>query len=186
MLGYAVENGVLKTNAMRQGRTVRWTAPRATERDPSRAMTRAERGRVIEVADAAVEEGVDPRTRRKRQATADLVAFLRGTGARIDEARRVRWEDVDLEGGRVDVRGTKTESSDRRLNLPGWLLERLTARAGRTGTNGLLFAAPASVSDPRSGLGSEQERWSRLGRPRRGRALLGGLAHVPADRRDAP
>lgn len=149
VLGYAVENGVLKTNALRQVRTVRATTPRPTERDHSRAMTRGERDRVIEVADAAAAaEGLNPRTRRKRQTTADLVAFLAGTGVRIDEARRVRWEDVDLDAGRVYVRGTKTETSDRRLNLPAWLSERLRARAARSGVEGLVFAAPAGVGDP--------------------------------------
>jgi integrase len=74
---------------------------------------------------------LNPRTRRKRRATADLIAFLAGTGARIDEARRVRWQDVNLEQGRVYLRGTKSETSDRWLNLPDWLVEQLAAPAQR-------------------------------------------------------
>ena len=37
--------------------------------------------------------------------------FMRFTGLRMDEANRARWEDIDFDGGWVDVRGTKTESS---------------------------------------------------------------------------
>ena len=77
-------------------------------------MTRSERDQVIEATLlAAHEPGLNPRTRRKRRATADLIAFLAGTGARIDEARRVRWQDINLERGRVYLRGTKSETSDR-------------------------------------------------------------------------
>jgi integrase len=55
-------------------------------------MTRVERDRVVsEAYEAAEEPGLNPRTRRKRAATADFVAFLAGTGVRIDEARRLRW-----------------------------------------------------------------------------------------------
>jgi integrase len=65
-------------------------------------MTRSERDHVIEATLLATREpGLNPRTRRKRRATADLIAFLAGTGARIDEARRVRWQDINLERGRA-------------------------------------------------------------------------------------
>jgi len=37
--------------------------------------------------------------------------FMRFTGLRMDEANRARWENIDFDGGWVDVRGTKTESS---------------------------------------------------------------------------
>ena len=107
-------------------------------------MTRSERDHVIHATLlAAREPGLNPRTRRKRRATADLIAFLAGTGARIDEARRVRWQDVNLEHGRVYLRGTKSETSDRWLNLPDWLVEQLAARAADGGAEGYLFAAPA-------------------------------------------
>ena len=98
VLAYAVDNGVLASNAMRQVRTVTSTTPRSVSRDHTRAMTRSERDRVIQATyDAAQEPGLNPRTRRKRRATADFVAFLAGTGVRIDEARRLRWDQVDLE-----------------------------------------------------------------------------------------
>jgi len=37
--------------------------------------------------------------------------FMRYTGLRMDEANRARWEDIDFEGGWIEVRGTKTEGS---------------------------------------------------------------------------
>ena len=112
-------------------------------------MTRTERDRVIQAThDAAQEPGLNPRTRRKRRATADFVAFLAGTGVRIDEARRLRWDQIDLGSGRVYVRGTKSETSDRWLNLPDWLVTRLAARAEIDGRNGYVFASPAYVNNP--------------------------------------
>jgi hypothetical protein len=102
VMGYAVDNGVLSSDATRQVRTVTSTAARSNERDHTRAMTRSERDHVIEATLLATREpGLNPRTRRKRRATADLIAFLAGTGARIDEARRVRWQDINLERGRA-------------------------------------------------------------------------------------
>jgi integrase len=144
VIGYAVDNGVLSSDAMRQVRTVTSTAAKSKARDHTRAMTRSERDDVVQATLlAASAPGLNPRTRRKRRATADLIAFLAGTGARIDEARRVRWQDVNLESGRIYLRGTKSETSDRWLNLPDWLVEQLAARAADCGTEGYVFAAPA-------------------------------------------
>jgi integrase len=144
VIGYAVDNGVLLSDATRQVRTVTSTAAKSKVRDHTRAMTRSERDHVIQATLlAASESGLNPRTRRKRRATADLIAFLAGTGARIDEARRVRWQDVNLERGRVYLRGTKSETSDRWLNLPDWLVDQLATRAADCGTDGYVFAAPA-------------------------------------------
>jgi integrase len=144
VIGYAVDNGVLPSDATRQVRTVTSTAAKSKVRDHTRAMTRSERDNIIaETLLATREPGLNPRTRRKRRATADLIAFLAGTGARIDEARRVRWQDVNLEQGRVYLRGTKSETSDRWLNLSDWLVEQLAARAADCGAGGYVFAAPA-------------------------------------------
>jgi integrase len=112
-------------------------------------MTRAERDRVIRAThDAAQEPGLNPRTRRKRRAAADLVAFLAGTGVRIDESRCLRWDQVDLDTGRVYVRGTKSETSDRWLNLPDWLVTRLASRTERDGQDGYVCTSPAFVNNP--------------------------------------
>jgi integrase len=149
VLAYAVDSGVLTSNAMRQVRTVTSTSRPPARRDHTRAMTRAERDRVVEEAyEAAKEPGLNPRARRKRAAVADLVAFLAGTGVRIDEARRLRWDQVDLERGRAYIRGTKSESSDRWLSLPDWLVAHLSVRAGRDGTRGYVFPSPAHLNGP--------------------------------------
>jgi integrase len=149
VLAYAVDSGVLTSNAMRQVRTVTSTAPRSVQRDHTRAMTRAERDRVVQdTYEAAQEPGLNPRTRRKRAAAADLVAFLAGTGVSIDEARRLRWHQVDLDRSRAYIHGTKSESSDRWLNLPEWLATRLATRAETLGMQGYVFASPAHLNDP--------------------------------------
>jgi integrase len=140
----AVNHRALKTSPMRDVERVRARVPNQTERDTTRAFTRDERDHVVQFAyDFAEADNVNPRTRRKRQAVADLIAFLAATGVRINEARTLRWEDLDLDSGVVLVRGTKTTSALRRISLAPWLADRLRARAERVGTSGLVFAAPA-------------------------------------------
>jgi hypothetical protein len=81
VIAYAVDSGVLTSNAMRQVRTVTSTKSPTFDRDHTRAMTRAERDRVVRQGyDAAQVPGLNPRTRRKRVATADLVSCMAGTG----------------------------------------------------------------------------------------------------------
>lgn len=65
----------------------------------------------------------------------DLVSFLLATGLRIGEALAVRWSDLDLEAGTVDIQGTvlrlrpggliikpstKSAAGQRILELPSW------------------------------------------------------------------
>ncbi|MFI5496936.1 tyrosine-type recombinase/integrase [Actinoplanes sp. NPDC051859] len=151
ILTFAIDNGTLTTNALRQLRAVKSqvTKTQARERDTTRAFTREERDHVIAYADKlTISETINPRTRRKREAVADLMAFMAGTGVRINEARAVRWDDIELAAGTVHVRGTKTRGSDRRLSLPSWLTERLKARAERLGTEGLVFGSPHHLNEP--------------------------------------
>jgi integrase len=151
ILGFAIDNGTLTTNALRQIRAVKAQVVKTPvrERDTTRALTKDERDHVIAYADKlTLSETINPRTRRKREAVADLMAFMAGTGVRINEARAVRWDDFDLEAGTVHVRGTKTRGSDRRLNLPSWLTERLKARAERLGADGLVFSSPHHLNEP--------------------------------------
>ncbi len=144
----AVRNRAIPTSPMRDVETVRSQAPKESARDTSRAFTREERDHVVSYALAlASDTQANPRTERKRWAVADLLAFLAGTGVRINEARLLRWEDVDLAAGSVVIRGTKTQSALRRVNLAPWLAERLSAGAERLGTDGLVFASPA-LADP--------------------------------------
>lgn len=83
----------------------------------------------------------------------DLIGVLVATGMRIGEATALRWEDVDLEAGTIDVNGTvirlrgqgtvrqdntKSESGLRRLQLSDWCLEMLRRRPV---TENLVFPA---------------------------------------------
>lgn len=144
ILNFAVDSGVLTSNAMRQVRAVRSQNPKVELRDRTQAFTRVERDHVITYADElAGRVELNPRSVRRRETAADLIAFLAGTGARIDEGRSMRWEDYDASTGTCRIRGTKSTSSDRVVNLPKWLRDRLVRRAMRTGRAGLMFPAPA-------------------------------------------
>lgn len=150
ILGYAVRNGVLLTNATRQVPPPRAKVAKPQTRDRSRAMTKAERDGALAFADAQRDEGaLDPRTRRMRDVTADLIAFMAGTGVRIDEARSLMWEDMDLSSSRVIIHGAKSESATRALNLPTWLVDRMIDRAARAGTDGYVFASPGVAGNAR-------------------------------------
>jgi integrase len=153
-LRLAVADGVLATNAMRQVDGVKSTNPKPTRkgkepRDITRAFTRKERDSIVAYADAEASKAVQPRTKRKLETTADFCAFMAGTGARISEARMQLWADINLENGRVEIRGTKTGMSHRSVTMPAWLLTRMRARAERVGTAGYVFAAPSFVKGPR-------------------------------------
>lgn len=151
VLRMAVENGVLPHNALREIRPVvaQVVKPDTRERDTTRALTREERDSLIANADKmALSETISPSTRRKRQTVADLLALMAGTGVRINEARSLRWEDLDLENGTVHINGTKSKAAKRRLTLPAWLTTRLKNRADTFGTDGLVFASPHHVTQP--------------------------------------
>lgn len=153
IIGRAVSDGVLTMNAVRQVRPVKSQTPKAaSERDTSRAFTRAERDSVIAYADALAESSSDepsvgrPKSPRKLQATADLTAFMAGTGARIGEARALRWEHLDLVQGTAEIHGTKSASSRRRVDLPSWLAARMVSRSQSMPPHGYVFSSP-NVSD---------------------------------------
>jgi integrase len=64
---------------------------------------------------------------------------MRYTGSRMDEANRARWEDIDFDGGWVDVRGTKTEESADMIPLAPVLRDALAEhRKNHPGTD-LIF-----------------------------------------------
>lgn len=144
VLDLAVSSRVLPYNAMGTVSRVAAKDPKATERDTRRSFTKAERAKVLAYADErAAEEALDPRTQRKRDVTADLVAFMAGTGVRVSEARALRWEHVDLDRSIADIPGTKSKAALRRVPLPAWLAERLRERADRLGVSeGYVFASP--------------------------------------------
>jgi integrase len=56
----------------------------------------------------------------------------------------VRWTDLDVRTGACRIPGTKSAASDRIVNIPAWAVERLQARAERTGQAALVFSSPAT------------------------------------------
>ena len=55
----------------------------------------------------------------------------------------LRWEHVNLSTGAVEIHGTKTASSQRGVNAPAWLLERLQRRHDTYGGEGYVFPSPS-------------------------------------------
>ncbi|WP_193608723.1 tyrosine-type recombinase/integrase [Nocardioides lijunqiniae] len=172
ILNFAVDSGVLTSNAMRQIRAVKSQNPKVELRDRTRAFTREERDHVIAYADqAAARLDLNPRSVRRRETAAGLIGFLAGTGARIDEGRSMRWDDYDPTTGTCRIRGTKSTSSDRVVNLPQWLRDRLEQRATRTGRNGLMFAAPALLE-------GEEQKWDQGNSNAAIREMLDGAGYT--------
>lgn len=128
VLNLCLRRGVVKVNVAKAIGSVSSVTPTETGRDRKRAFTRQERDRVLATAEALARQATNPRSIRRWQLTADVIAFMAGTGSRIGEARLVCWEDLDLIAKRVRIRGTKTTGSDRMNNLPDWLVDRLTRR----------------------------------------------------------
>jgi integrase len=150
ILGMAVRRGVLPYNAARSVGTIYAKKPKASPRDTERAFTAEEEAAVLAIADARASYAVEHLIRKsalKWEAVADALHFLAGTGVRRDEARNLQWADVNLSTKVVLIRGTKTETSHRRLTLPTWLAERLRDRAGRHGTKGYVFRAEGEKFD---------------------------------------
>lgn len=148
VLGLAVRYGVLRSNPIRdatkvEGRPVK--SPRALTRDEREALYAA--------------LSADPVA--LRHDLVDLTRFLLATGQRIGECLAVRWLDVDLDAGVVNVdhtvirvrgqglirKGTKTASGERSLLLPRWALGDLHLRHAR----GLTLDAPL-FPDTRGGV----------------------------------
>ena len=134
VLHLAVRHEAIPHNPVRDVGPVRVPA-RQAKRDLQRAFTREEREALLTFADA------DPTAHRRD--LGDLLAFMAGTGARIGEACGVRWSDLDLDVGKVQVGSLpvrvpgqglvlqqkgKTKDSTRTLALPPWLVSRLLAR----------------------------------------------------------
>lgn len=165
VIDFAILHGAVDTNQVRAVPPARATGARVSERDHRRALNLDEALHLQEVADARAASSDVGRSRRKWLDSADLVAFMLGTGARISEGLGVEWDDLDLETGRCLLRGTKTSSSHRSVTLPeSSLLLRMRSRAARVSTRGYIFASPMSVD--RDG------RWELRSAERALRALL--------------
>lgn len=147
-LNHAVTCGVLPHNAMRDVSTVRAQVERVstTDRDTTRALSKAERDALIATLDAWAAEPHRADVTKGRKAVADLIAFLSASGVRIGEALRLRWEDVNLDAGTFQVNEGKTARARRSLNLPGWAVDRLHRTHTDHGGQGYVFSAPGRLS----------------------------------------
>ncbi len=87
----------------------------------------------------------------------DLVEFVAGTGVRIGEACALRWEDVDLEAGTVDIRKSKTEAGVRRITVPAGVLGMLGDRRLRGGPNDVGVVFPTVRGRERDARGAARE-----------------------------
>jgi integrase len=75
---------------------------------------------------------------------------LAGTGARVTEARSLRWEDVDANQAGVLLRGTKSRSSRRHVSFNTDLAEWMRRRHERSGGKGYVFASPYFTGESRT------------------------------------
>ncbi|MFL3659595.1 MAG: site-specific integrase, partial [Opitutales bacterium] len=56
---------------------------------------------------------------------AEILAY---TGCRIDEARCLKWKDVDFKSGMLRIHGTKTEASNRTIPMANQLVKLLRSK----------------------------------------------------------
>jgi len=108
VLETAVEYDLLNRNPAR-GRRRRLPKPVAARP----FISRADHIRAILAAAAAL----DREARVSRGQRRAIIATLIFAGVRIGEARRLRWEDVDLVGGAIYIREAKTTAGVRAINL---------------------------------------------------------------------
>lgn len=147
VLTYSVRHGAIERNMLRELGPIHPAARRAKSRDRSRGFTIEELWAVVDVADQRRREPGIPRTVAKREAAYFLTCLMACTGARISEAKSIRWRDVDLDTGHVVIAGTKTEAADRGSYLPSWLRSKLRERklSHGAGPNAYVVPSPASA-----------------------------------------
>jgi integrase len=161
ILGLAVRHGAIATNPVRQAAKLSSqpdktgkAAKRRRKAGAPRALTNEEREMLLAKLDASeIATTYD---------TADLIRFMLGTGCRVGEACALRWKDVDLEAGTVEINATitrakghgnriqerpKTEAGWRVLAMPKWLVEILRGRqeAHKIGPQGVVLASASGL-----------------------------------------
>lgn len=176
---WAVLEGALTHNPVREVSPISPVADRT-----ARPLTVEEVREWLAVLDA------DPKAQRLD--LPELARFMLGTGLRLGEALGAHWEDIDFDTRTLEIKRTvyrikgkgivpsrlKTKTSQRRLVLPGWLVELLTARRERLGG-----ADDAPVFP--SAAGTYRDRANGVG-PRGLGVRLGQDAHLWQDRGDVP
>jgi integrase len=143
LIGYAVRQGAIKTNPMREVSRI----PGGTKRQP-RALTAMERDEWL-----AKMEADEIAARRD---IPDITRFMLATGVRIGECLAVTFAELDVHAKTVGVdwnvvrvkgqglrrMSTKTAAGERTLRLPGWAVDMVIRRGDRFGWAGPLFPIP--------------------------------------------
>jgi len=144
----AVEYGYLDRNPARgKRRRLKPTKPTPVWLD------RAEQ--ITALLDAAGELDREARADRRHIARRVILATLVFAGLRLGELVALQWRDVDLAGGRITVRASKTDAGVRTVDLLPALRDDLMRHkadrlaAGATGAADLVF--PSSSGAPMSG-----------------------------------
>lgn len=149
ILGYAVRNGALPANPMREVSRVPGDAGRIP-----RAMTDAERAEWL--------QRLDTDLLAVRHDLPDITRFLLGTGVRLGECLGATFDDVDLvertlridhQVQRVKGKGlvrtrTKTQSSRRTLHMPGSVADMVERRLGVLGDGPIFPSGADGWRDP--------------------------------------
>lgn len=116
----ALENEAIESNPARNFRVKRLRQEEPDDPEKGRAFTRGERDHILALV------AKDKKAARYQDTI--LIQMLAGTGERIGEAIAETWGDVFWDLKRLHVPGTKSESADRIIAIPDWLLEILRAR----------------------------------------------------------
>ena len=103
---------------------------RVKERAPQRSYLE-DAGQVKALLDAAAELDRAAASNRQHVERKATIATLTFAGLRIGELCELRWRDVDLAGGWLHVRGTKTDAGRRKVKIRGALRDELLAVRGR-------------------------------------------------------
>lgn len=141
ILDVALERGQIAQNPVRV--VPRNRRVKVGKRHRSRYLDRPEQiAALLDAAGQLDREATEARSHIGRRA---LIAVLVFGGLRISEALALRWQDVDLAGGRLLVIGTKTDAADRDVPmLPALRDELLSHKAGAAGArpDALVFSTP--------------------------------------------
>ncbi|UJA21495.1 site-specific integrase [Thermoleophilia bacterium SCSIO 60948] len=145
VLELAVEYEIIVSNPARGRR----------RRLPAQAPHRAylEPGQVLALLDAAAALDSEDRARRRYRAAA--LATLGFAGLRVGELLALRWRDVDLANGAIQVRQSKTSAGVRRVDIQPELREYLVvwkAETGFAGNDDRVFPTGTGNPENRSNL----------------------------------
>jgi site-specific recombinase XerC len=124
ILESAVDRELIGRNPARgRGRRVR-------ERAPTRSYLK-DAEQIEALLDAARRLDDDAQAQAKHIERRAMLATLTFAGLRIGELLRLRWRDVNLAGGWLTVRDSKTDAGRRKMKVRGALRDELGAVRGR-------------------------------------------------------